>query len=537
MFGEDHELLTRGGLWRRNLFRCVGSAGLRDPAGERGGGENLAQQTRQLPPLGVVAPVQHLAGAPLELAQRFDLRPQLRARPRGRGPVENLDLHRLGLLLGNVLQVFQIGGVQLGLGEQVRRTDGAALEDLLHLRQPVPEPLPPSAQGPVDRRGRRRETTLQDRQREADGRSLPALQPVGAIELPPDVVGDRVVQRRLGRRELVGDRVRPSHREERGAVELEELLLHHPPHQVGGVGAVDRGPEATFEPVPVEQRHEELEVVLLAVVGRRRHEQEVPREATEELPQPIALRVLDLPPEIGGRHLVGLVAHHEIPAAVGRLKQLLHLLVAGEHVEARDHEVVPLEPVFRPGRLKRLAGVDDERELESSVELILPLFGQTAGADHEATPEVASGDQLLHEETGHDGLAAARVVGEEKAEGLAGQHGLVDRSDLVGKGLDQGGVNREKGIEEVGETDALGLGDEAEEAAVSVEAPGARLGDGLERGFVGPVEDPGPHAALRDPVGDLDGVRAQPLGGDHRCRSLWIDAAHLGMGLKVFELH
>jgi hypothetical protein len=38
--------------------------------------------------------------------------------------------------------------------------------------------------------------------------------------------------------------------------------------------------------------------------------------------------------------------------------------------------------------------------------------------------------------------------------------------------LDDGGVDREHRVEKVGETDALRLGDQAEQRAISVETPG-----------------------------------------------------------------
>ena len=90
---------------------------------------------------------------------------------------------------------------------------------------------------------------------------------------------------------------------------------------------MDAVTEAALESVSVKQRHEELEVRFLAVVRRRRHQQEMPCQRREELPEPVALRVLDLAPEERGRHLVRLVADHEIPAGIGRLELLLNVLV------------------------------------------------------------------------------------------------------------------------------------------------------------------------------------------------------------------
>jgi hypothetical protein len=50
-------------------------------------------------------------------------------------------------------------------------------------------------------------------------------------------------------------------------------------------------------------------------------------------------------------------------------------------------------------------------QMEAAEELVLPLLGQAAGADHEAALQVSSGDQLLDEQPRHDGLSCTRVIG------------------------------------------------------------------------------------------------------------------------------
>ena len=112
-------------------------------------------------------------------------------------------------------------------------------------------------------------------------------------------------------------------------VELEQVLLDHPPHQVGDIRRVDAVAEPPLEAVAIQQGHEELEILFLAVVRRGRHQQEMPRERGEQLAQPVALGVLDLAAEVGGRHLVGFVADDQVPPAVRRLELLLHIFVRG----------------------------------------------------------------------------------------------------------------------------------------------------------------------------------------------------------------
>ena len=159
------------------------------------------------------------------------------------------------------------------------------------------------------------------------------------------------------------------------------------------------------------------------------------------------------------------------------------------------------EPVAGARGFELVVGEDLERQVEAAVELVLPLLGEAARADDQAALQVAAGDQLLDEQAGHDRLAGAGVVGEQEAQRLARQHRLVDRRDLVRQRLDERGVDRQHRVEEVREADALRLGDEAEERAVAVEAPGPALLDDLEARLVVAVEqlvgDPAGRASCR----------------------------------------
>src|SRR5579859_7886989 len=60
--------------------------------------------------------------------------------------------------------------------------------------------------------------------------------------------------------------------------------------------------------------------------------------------------------------------------------------------------------------------------------------------------------------------------------------------DLVGKGVHQRSMDGKERIEEVGELDAVRLGDEPEEGSVSVEAPGLALGDDVDCRLAVPIE-------------------------------------------------
>ena len=62
------------------------------------------------------------------------------------------------------------------------------------------------------------------------------------------------------------------------------------------------------------------------------------------MPEPAALCVLDLAAIERGRHLVGLVAHDEVPAAIRSLWLLLYVFVARQLVQARNYEIYLQRP-------------------------------------------------------------------------------------------------------------------------------------------------------------------------------------------------
>ena len=169
-------------------------------------------------------------------------------------------------------------------------------------------------------------------------RRLSSPDAIRAVHLLADIGRDRLVEGRLGRRELVAGGVGAALREERRAVEAVELFLGQPPHHVRHVGLVDALAEPPLEAVGVEQPHEELEVRFLAVVRRRRHQQEVARARAEQFAELVALRFLHLAAEIRGRHAVRFVADDEVP--IGRGFELrLQFVGARRHVEPHDQAV------------------------------------------------------------------------------------------------------------------------------------------------------------------------------------------------------
>ena len=59
-----------------------------------------------------------------------------------------------------------------------------------------------------------------------------------------------------------------------------------------------------------------------------------------------------------------------------------------------------------------VVGQDVKGQMKTPIELVLPLFGQTARADHEAAMQIAAHDQLLDEEPRHNRFPGARIIGQ-----------------------------------------------------------------------------------------------------------------------------
>ena len=118
---------------------------------------------------------------------------------------------------------------------------------------------------------------------------------------------------------------------------------------------------------------------------------------------------------------------------------------------------------------------------------------------------IATNLEFLRQQPGHDGLARAGVIGKKIPKRLAGQHLLVDRRDLMRERFDQRGVDGEQRVEEVGQPDALGLGDEAEHPPVAIEAPRTTGRYHFQGGFSVAVDQFVPQTPGGVLVGKLDG--------------------------------
>jgi len=119
-------------------------------------------------------------------------------------------------------------------------------------------------------------------------------------------------------------------------------LFHHPSHQIAHVVDVHAIAKLALEPIAVEERHEQLEVLFLAVVRRRGHQKEMTRDTGEELTQLVPLCVLHLTAEKRRIHenrvddqRPGLVVFPDFEAylvAADEIRRLDHLFAIVDHL-------------------------------------------------------------------------------------------------------------------------------------------------------------------------------------------------------------
>ena len=154
MLGEQDQLLP----WRRgrlgDLAGAIGGVRLRDVPGEPVGGEDFAEQARELPPLGIRTASAYLECQAFQSPEGLDLRLELHDGSRRGRPIEDCLLGDQDLVLGRLVEILDILGVELGpRGGDFNRGPAAAPQHL-QLPQPVFQPFAASAQRPVDGLGR-----------------------------------------------------------------------------------------------------------------------------------------------------------------------------------------------------------------------------------------------------------------------------------------------------------------------------------------------------------------------------------------------
>ncbi len=273
----------------------------------------ILKQERELFPLSVVPALAKTLRHAFKAGQGFDFRFELGDGRRGRRGVDYAVLIALVLITVEVINIKVI----ILRRDGIKRT--AHDERILNATSPtnriqlVFEPTTTSAQRLINRLRGGREPPLQRCECESNAILALAVQAVRAVKLLAHICGYVVVQRFLGLRELVRNGIRPTFWEERTTVEFEQLLLDQPTHHIGYVRHSGTASMPHTKAIRINKRHEQLEIIRLAVMRSRGHQQEVLSYATEELAQLIPLCALNLTSRIGGGHLMRLITHHKIP--------------------------------------------------------------------------------------------------------------------------------------------------------------------------------------------------------------------------------
>lgn len=101
--------------------------------------------------------------------------------------------------------------------------------------------------------------------------------------------------------------------------------------------------------------------------------------------------------------------------------------------------------------------------------------------------------------------------------------------------LHLGGVNGEIGIEEIGETNAVGFGDQPQQVTVAVERPGPALPDDFQSRFLVAINEAMTDLASGILKGDFNDLIAEPLQIDDLGGPAGRQALEVGAGLDLFQ--
>lgn len=142
-----------------------------------------------------------------------------------------------------------------------------------------------------------------------------------------DIFRHPLIEKRLGVRQWVDRCIRPTLGEQSRTVELEQLLFDQSPHHVRYIGHVRCIAWLALKTIRVEQRKEKLEILIDTCMRRRGHEKEMTGYRSSQSAELVALRLLDLAPDIMRRQLVCLIDNDQVP--VGGRELRLQVLITG----------------------------------------------------------------------------------------------------------------------------------------------------------------------------------------------------------------
>ena len=123
---------------------------------------------------------------------------------------------------------------------------------------------------------------------------------------------------------------------------------------------------------------------------------------------------------------------------------------ARQRVQRNDSQIasVAVEGIAGTGVL---AGDDAEVQLEQRSQFPFPVAHQARWRHHEHPLDATARKHLAHRQAGHDGLAGAGIVRQQKSQGILAQHVFVHGDALVRQRIDAGDFAGEGGVELVAE--------------------------------------------------------------------------------------
>ena len=202
------------------------------------------------------------------------------------------------------------------------------------------------------------------------------VQMIGAIEFFLHIGGDGGIQLRFHGREVIIDGIGNALREQRGSIEFEQILLHQSAHDVGNVDALIARPTGPFKAIRVNEGHEQLEILFLAVMRRGCQQQEMAGDPGKHSAELVSLGIFNFTAPHGSGHFVRFVANDQVPIRCAEL--VLQLLIARELVQTGDAEIDFVENVSRYGGFQAVIGQNFKAQMEFLIELVLPLLSQIA---------------------------------------------------------------------------------------------------------------------------------------------------------------
>ena len=214
-------------------------------------------------------------------------------------------------------------------------------------------------------------------------------------------------------------------------------------------------PDRALKAFAVYQGEEQLEILILPVVGRGSQQEEMPGDAGEKPSQLKAFCIAYLSAPKCGGHFVRLVYHDEVPF---RYAQFLFQsiapcqLIQPGNAEVHFREHIPVDSGLRP-----VVGQDVKTQVKAGIQFILPLFAQASRRYNQASLQVPANHQFFDEQSSHDSLARARIIRQDIPEGEPGKHLLIDSGNLVGQGFHGGRMDGKIWVEDMREVDAIGF--------------------------------------------------------------------------------